>query len=105
MLTNNGETNALKAISRTVQSIMCSSSANKLHLPVSLKLFKLSELNPIADVINTYRELVKTRNDKFDTSEKQLNTFGYMLLMKKHYKEADSIFGLNLEIHPEVVNP
>ena len=105
MLSNMGEANALKSISRAIQAILSNSSTNELHLPVSLKLFKLSEGNAIERVIETYHELKKTDKDGFDLSEKQLNSLGYMLLMKKRDQDAMAIFRLNFELNPKVINP
>ena len=105
MLTNNGEANAIKAIGKSLQDILSGSGNGGLRLPVSLKLLKLSENNPIDDVIDTYFNLKKKSRNEFDLSEKQLNTFGHMLLMKQHEQEALSIFRLNLQEHTKIINP
>jgi len=105
LLSNNGNANALKYISRSIQDILCKTSINEYKFPVSLKLFKISQNQNIEQVINAYREIEKNNNGEYDVSEVQLNALGYMLLMDKREEDALEVFRFNLEANPNIVNP
>lgn len=105
LLSNNGNANALKYISRAIQDILCKTSINEYKFPVSLILFKISQNQNIEQVINRYKEIAKNNNDEFDISEIQLNAFGYMLLMDNRKEDALEVFKFNLGENPKIINP
>lgn len=51
-----------------------------------------------------YRELRKSRPDRYDFAEPELNALGYELLFTGHPKDAVEIFKLNVEMYPQGFN-
>jgi CubicO group peptidase (beta-lactamase class C family) len=104
LLSNKGNANALKYISRAIQDIICKTSLNEYKFPISLKLFKISQNQEIEQIINTFKKIAETNNGEFDISEIQLNKFGYMLLMDRREEDALEVFKYNLELNPQIGN-
>jgi acetyl esterase/lipase len=58
----------------------------------------------VAAAIKRYHELKKTEADRYDFSEPELNSLGYVLLNRGQTKDAVEILKLNVELFPQAFN-
>lgn len=54
--------------------------------------------------VKLYYDLMKNRPDAYDTSEREMNLFGYELLRRGEAQKAIEIFKLNVAIYPQAFN-
>lgn len=54
--------------------------------------------------VKLYYDLMKNRPDAYDSSERELNLYGYELLRRNEVQKAIEIFKLNVAIYPQAFN-
>lgn len=72
--------------------------------PLITPIFTSYKEKGLADCIDTYRKLKKTKSEMYDFNENVLNAFGYYLLGKQKIDDAITVFKLNIKEYPEAYN-
>lgn len=103
-LTNKGEPWPLYPIHDAVINILKGEPYEYPPIPVTPKMKKLIDSEGLAKAISNYREIRETHPDKYDFSEKRLNTLGYYYIKKGEFDRARAILKLNIEMYPESPN-
>jgi len=73
--------------------------------PIGLVIASTYRRNGLKPAIKKYRSLWKTKRDRYQFGEDQLNELGYWLLERDSTNDAIEIFRLNVESYPEAANP
>jgi len=103
-LTNKGEPWPLYPIHGAVINILKGEPYEFPLIPVALKMKEMIDKEGLSEAINLYDDLRKTHADKYDFSEKQLNTLGYYYINRHKFGRAKAILKLNIDIFPESAN-
>jgi dienelactone hydrolase len=77
---------------------------NPRTLSIAQPLRDVIEREGAAAAIRRYHELKRTRAERYDFSEPELNTLGYELLGEGRAADAVEIFKLNVEMYPKGFN-
>jgi dienelactone hydrolase len=74
------------------------------NLSISSPLRRTIAERGVEAAIGQYRELKKTKPNRYDFGEQELNALGYELLSTNRVREALEIFKLNVEMFPQAFN-
>jgi tetratricopeptide (TPR) repeat protein len=87
-----------------VLDIMLGFEPQRPATPIGIPLGQMIAEKDVEKAIEYYRELKRTQPQKYDFSERQLNSLGYGLLGLNRPKDAVEIFKLNVEMFPNAWN-